>query len=117
MKNKTRLKQIEIGGGEARYWNAFLRTGVQCGDWQVSVERVSLIADILKIAGIVILCMEINTMLWLNTVNEVNEKLPYAFRCTKKNFYNIIININFCGGHFFNLTGLLNFCQNVEAKY
>ena len=51
MKNKTRLKQIEIGGGEARYWNAFLRTGVQCGDWQVSVERVSLIADILKNSG------------------------------------------------------------------
>ena len=36
---------------EARNWNAFLRTCVQCGDWQASVERVSLIAGILKKSG------------------------------------------------------------------
>ena len=36
---------------EARNCNAFLRTCVQCGHWQVYVERVSLIADILKNSG------------------------------------------------------------------
>ena len=40
-------------------------------------------------------------MLSLNTVRISNEELPYAFRCTKKNFHNILINNIFCGGQFF----------------
>ena len=50
-------------------------------------ERVGLIADIMKIAGIVIVCME--KILYYNALTQSglsNEELPYAFRCTKITF-------------------------------
>ena len=48
--------------------------------------------------------------------SRVNEELPYSFRCTKINFHIIIINIIFVAAIFVNLTGLLNFCKNLETK-
>ena len=44
-------KDLKKTDWEAKNWIAFLRPCVQCSHWQVSVERVSLIADILKNSG------------------------------------------------------------------